>query len=51
MWHIERYTCVILKGLYVERAFAQALEKTTSNMNWMDINVHIIVNWLKEAGY
>lgn len=31
-----------------QRAFDQALEKTQSNIRWMDKNVPIIEAWLKE---
>ncbi|XP_053387798.1 aminopeptidase N-like [Mercenaria mercenaria] len=34
-----------------ERAFAQALEKTQSNINWMTANVPVIESWLNDQGY
>ncbi|XP_053387330.1 aminopeptidase N-like isoform X1 [Mercenaria mercenaria] len=33
------------------RAFAQALEKTQSNINWMTANVPVIESWLHDQGY
>ncbi|XP_060566248.1 aminopeptidase N-like [Ruditapes philippinarum] len=33
------------------RAFAQALEKTKSNINWMNANVPVIETWLHDQGY
>ncbi|WAR29589.1 hypothetical protein MAR_003157 [Mya arenaria] len=32
------------------RAFDQALEKTQSNIRWMNANVPVIATWLKDMG-
>jgi hypothetical protein len=33
------------------RAFQQAIEKTKSNINWMDKNYDVVKRWLADQGF